>query len=171
MNSSEDKEFAYGSGHLNPIEAVNPGLVYELSRDDYVEMLCNIGYNTSKLRKITGDNSTCGVSPDRSLVRDLNYPALTIRVHPLQPFKVSFRRTVTNVGSANSTYEADIVPSSKVIITIIPHILSFKSLKEKQSFVVTIIGEKMLVKSIVSSSLIWTDETHHVRSPIIIDVN
>ncbi|KAI4305424.1 hypothetical protein L6164_028792 [Bauhinia variegata] len=46
MNSSEDKEFAYGSGHLNPIEAVNPGLVYELSRDDYVEMLCNIGYNT-----------------------------------------------------------------------------------------------------------------------------
>ncbi|KAI4305935.1 hypothetical protein L6164_029261 [Bauhinia variegata] len=168
MNGSEDKEFAYGSGHLNPIEAVNPGLVYDLSRDDYVEMLCNIGYTTLKLRKITGDNSTCGGSPHRSSVRDLNYPAIAMRVHPLQPFKISFRRTVTNVGSANSTYKANILEGSKINITVVPNVLSFKFLKEKQSFVVTIIGEKIHVESIVSSSLIWTDGIHCVRSPIIL---
>ncbi|KAI4305423.1 hypothetical protein L6164_028791 [Bauhinia variegata] len=171
MNGSEDKEFAYGSGHVNPVEAVNPGLVYELSRDDYVEMLCNIGYNTSSLRKITGDNSTCGASPDRSLVKDFNYPALAVRVHLLQPFKASFRRTVTNVGFANSTYKANIVASSKINITVVPDVLSFKSLKEKQSFVVTVIGGKTPAKTIISSLLIWTDGTHYVKSSIIVDIN
>ncbi|CAN1846622.1 unnamed protein product [Linum perenne] len=58
LNSSLEyvsAEFAYGSGQLNPINATNPGLVYETSPQDYINLLCNLGYGTHKIRVITGE--------------------------------------------------------------------------------------------------------------------
>ena len=34
----EDGEFAFGAGHVNPVKAIDPGLVYEASKDDYMKM-------------------------------------------------------------------------------------------------------------------------------------
>ncbi|KAF8380351.1 hypothetical protein HHK36_027836 [Tetracentron sinense] len=51
----EDAEFAYGSGHINPLKAVTPGLVFDASEADYIDFLCKQGYNTSTLRLVTGD--------------------------------------------------------------------------------------------------------------------
>ncbi|MED6221879.1 hypothetical protein PIB30_059054 [Stylosanthes scabra] len=60
MNKTDDndKEFSYGSGFVDPVKAINPGLVFYLSKDDYVNLLCSIGYDTAKVRQISGDNST-----------------------------------------------------------------------------------------------------------------
>ena len=38
-------EFAYGSGQINPTEAVDPGLVYDASKEDYINLLCSLGYD------------------------------------------------------------------------------------------------------------------------------
>ncbi|KAF3433056.1 hypothetical protein FNV43_RR24158 [Rhamnella rubrinervis] len=53
------REFAYGSGLLNPSMAVNPGLVFDASEEDYVNFLCKQGYNTTTVGLITGDRSVC----------------------------------------------------------------------------------------------------------------
>ncbi|KAK7276693.1 hypothetical protein RIF29_17837 [Crotalaria pallida] len=172
MNGAEDKEFAYGSGHVDPVQAINPRLVFDLSKDDYVNLLCNIGYDTQTIRKICGDNSTClSSTPQRSIVRDINYPALAIQVLPMQPFEINFTRTVTNVGSANSTYKVNVPSGSNMNITVVPQVISFKSLKEKHSFFVNVAGGKFPDNSVLSSSLVWTDGTHSVRCPVVIDVS
>ncbi|KAI3945594.1 hypothetical protein MKW92_032561 [Papaver armeniacum] len=57
--TNTDAEFAYGAGHINPLKAVNPGLVYDANEVDYVKFLCGSGYDTKSLRIITGDLSTC----------------------------------------------------------------------------------------------------------------
>ncbi|KAF1898259.1 hypothetical protein Lal_00033025 [Lupinus albus] len=171
MKGSEDEigEYAYGSGHVNPIPATNPGLVYDISLEDYIQMLCNLGYNNEKVKLISGKDNACSQPPNRSLVRDLNYPALAIDVKPTISFTINFNRTVTNVGLANSTYKATILPNPRINVTVVPEILSFKYVGEKLSFTVTVIGDKPTTT--LTSSLVWSDGTHNVRSPIVIDVS
>ncbi|XP_023520263.1 subtilisin-like protease SBT5.4 [Cucurbita pepo subsp. pepo] len=42
--------FIYGSGHIRPTGAMDPGLVYDLSPNDYLEFLCASGYKEKNLR-------------------------------------------------------------------------------------------------------------------------
>lgn len=59
VSTNPDAEFAYGSGHINPVGASSPGLVYDAGEADYVSMLCGQGYSTKSLQLISGDKSTC----------------------------------------------------------------------------------------------------------------
>uniref|UniRef100_A0A162B3L1 Uncharacterized protein n=1 Tax=Daucus carota subsp. sativus TaxID=79200 RepID=A0A162B3L1_DAUCS len=161
-------EFAYGSGHLDPVKAVNPGLVYEVSKQDYIKMLCSIGFNSSKLRIISGDNSTSCVAAETFTPKDLNYPAMTINVTKNKVFTVSFPRRVTNVGLSNTTYKAHIFANSQLSITVRPRTLQFKRLNEKHSFVVVVTGKIVHQNTTESASLVWSDGIHNVRSPIVI---
>ncbi|KAK2650670.1 hypothetical protein Ddye_018159 [Dipteronia dyeriana] len=169
MKHSEngDTEFAHGSGHINPLEAINPGLVYETLKPDYIKMLCSLGYSDELLRIISGDNSTCPKDSDIESQKDLNYPSMQANVTRDKPFEITFNRTVTNVGLANSTYKANVSQQPQnVSIKVEPVVLSFKSLKEKKSFTVTVTGS--LGKPFLSSSLVWSDGKHSVRSPIVV---
>ncbi|KAB2068015.1 hypothetical protein ES319_A08G001400v1 [Gossypium barbadense] len=95
---NQGAEFAFGSGHINPVKAIDPGLVYNTVKGDNIRFLCSIGYDEGK------------------------------------PFKVTFHRTVTNVGVARSTYNATIATLSELEIKVVPQVLSFKSLTEKKSY-------------------------------------
>jgi subtilisin family serine protease len=165
-------EFAYGSGNINPQQAIHPGLVYDISKEDYVQMLCNYGYDTNKIKQISGDNSSCDGPSKRALVKDINYPAMVFPVRPYHKrFHVKIHRTVTNVGFPNSTYKATLIHHNpKIKIKVEPKLLSFKSLNEKQSFVVTVVGGAKLNETVYSSSLVWSDGTHNVKSPIIVQI-
>ncbi|KAF9597718.1 hypothetical protein IFM89_021205 [Coptis chinensis] len=159
-------EFAYGAGQVNPVKAVDPGLVYDISENDYVEMLCDKHYSVDALKVITGRNVTCGqVEGDESL---LNYPSMTSYVNTKQPFHKYFPRKVTNVGSACSTYKAIISEQPQLNITVTPSILSFKSMNEQQDFAVNITGGVFETNAVVSASLTWSDGVHSVRSPIVV---
>ncbi|KAK7256214.1 hypothetical protein RIF29_29652 [Crotalaria pallida] len=173
MKGSKDEigEFSYGSGHVNPIQAIEPGLVYDIFEEDYVQMLCNLGYGNKAINLITGENHACPQVPNQSLVRNLNYPTLAAKVQSGTSFTIKFNRTITNVGQATSTYNATILPNPKINITVAPTILSFKSLNEKQSFIVTVTGEKLSRQIVLTSSLIWSDGTHNVRSPIVVQAS
>ncbi|VVB04589.1 unnamed protein product [Arabis nemorensis] len=64
MNTStspfnEMAEFAYGAGHVDPITAIHPGLVYEANKHDHIAFLCGLNYTGKNLRLISGDSSSC----------------------------------------------------------------------------------------------------------------
>ncbi|XVF68657.1 hypothetical protein PTKIN_Ptkin11bG0019000 [Pterospermum kingtungense] len=161
-------EFDYGSGHVNPVKAINPGLVYDTVKGDNIRFLCSIGYDEGKIRQISGDNSSCPKTSANLLPRDFNYPSLTAAVSTGVSFTVSFHRTVTNVGVPRSTYNAKVSSNSKLDIKVIPQVLSFKSLKEKKSYNVTVTGNALSISTMVFASLVWSDGSHSVRSPIVI---
>ncbi|XP_024013692.1 subtilisin-like protease SBT4.5 isoform X2 [Eutrema salsugineum] len=172
MNASaspinEMDEFAYGAGHVDPISAIHPGLVYEANKSDHIAFLCGLNYTGKNLKLISGDSVSCTKEQTKSLPRNLNYPSMTAQVSATKPFKVAFRRTVTNVGMSNSTYKAKVV-GTKLKAKVVPGVLSFKSLHEKKSFTVTVSGKGPGAEKLVSTHLIWSDGFHSVRSPIVV---
>ncbi|XP_057989655.1 cucumisin-like isoform X2 [Hevea brasiliensis] len=162
--ANSDAEFAYGSGHINPVKAIDPGLVYDAEEIDYVKFLCGQGYNATQLQLVTGDNSTCSEETNGT-VWDLNYPSFALSTLSGQSVTRIFHRTVTNVGSSSSTYKAIVNPTEGLNIQVQPNVISFQSLGEKQSFVVTV--EAALNTTAISGSLTWDNGVHQVRSPII----
>nr|XP_004308603.2 PREDICTED: cucumisin-like [Fragaria vesca subsp. vesca] len=172
MNVTNDSpgEFAYGSGHINPVQAINPGLVYEASKEDYIKLLCSI-LGESMVRLISGDNSTCPTHSDKDSPKDHNYPSFAGVVPVKKAFSLQFHRVVKNVGFANSTYSAKIFgKNTQVDIKVVPEVLSFESLNQEKPFDVTLVGPGLSDDSQphVSASLVWSDGTHSVRSPILI---
>ncbi|XP_012472763.1 subtilisin-like protease SBT4.4 [Gossypium raimondii] len=165
---NQGAEFAYGSGHINPVKAIDPGLVYDTVEGDNIRFLCSIGYDEGSIKIIAGNNTSCPKNSTKMLPRDFNYPTLTALVPAGKPFKVTFHRTVTNVGAARSAYNATIAALSELEIKVVPQVLSFKSLTEKMSYKVTVSGKALGGRSMVSATLIWSDDTHDVRNPVVI---
>ncbi|XP_019057570.1 PREDICTED: subtilisin-like protease SBT4.5 [Tarenaya hassleriana] len=163
-SSEEVNEFAYGSGHLNPTKAADPGLVYEITGDDYLKMLCSANYTASELKAIAGRAVSCPKGSNLK-IKDLNYPSMSAKFSS-RPSEITFLRTVTNVGPASSTYKAEVVSSSDLKVEIKPNTLSFKSVGEKKSFTVKVSGISSV--DFQSATLVWSDGSRTVRSPIVI---
>ncbi|KAL0922352.1 hypothetical protein M5K25_006330 [Dendrobium thyrsiflorum] len=160
-----EAELAYGAGHINPLAALSPGLIYDAQEIDYIKMLCGEGYITTILRLITGDQSSC-TSANNGTALDLNYPTFALQTEHGKPFSASFQRIVTNVGVSNSTYHAIVNAPSSLKINVEPNVLSFEALLEKKSFSVKLEGDAY--DTIISGVLIWSDGIHNVRSPIVV---
>ncbi|CAA7032244.1 unnamed protein product [Microthlaspi erraticum] len=162
-------EFAYGSGHVDPVAALNPGLVYELNKADHIAFLCGMNYTVTSLKLIAGEAVNCS-KDNEILPRNLNYPSMSAKLSSNSSFTVTFDRTVTNVGTPNSTYKSKIVAGhgSKLSVEVTPSVLSFETVSEKQSFKVTVTGSELNSKLPSSVNLIWSDGTHNVRSPIVV---
>ncbi|XP_061998211.1 subtilisin-like protease SBT4.10 [Rosa rugosa] len=161
-------EIAYGAGLINPSRAPYPGLVYDLDVQDYVDFLCSQGYSDKLLEQITRDKTTlCSSKSNNETVNDLNYPSFALPIKDPKFVNGVFHRTVTNVGSSNSIYRAKVVAPSGLKINVDPSVLSFTSLGQKKSFVVTVKGP-IEQSSMVSASLVWDDGAFQVRSPIVV---
>ncbi|XP_073119817.1 cucumisin-like [Henckelia pumila] len=165
VKTNTDAEFAYGSGQINPLQAKSPGLIYDLAESDYISFLCGQGYSSKNLKLITGENITCS-SAKNATVYDLNYPSFAPFATSGTSASGTFHRTVTNVGSATSTYTSIVLAPSGVRITVEPSTLTFESLGEKKTFVVTVTAT--IGDSVQSGSLVWYDGVHRVRSPIVV---
>ncbi|KZV44977.1 Subtilase 4.13 isoform 2 [Dorcoceras hygrometricum] len=172
MNATKDPkaEFSYGTGHIDPVKAADPGLVYEILTDDYIEFLCDSGYDAAFLSKLSGTSVHC--PGNKPISNDLNYPSMTYKVtlgdENNAAFSAHFNRTVTNVGSTNSIYKAITSSSLDYNITVNPSILKFSALGQKQSFEVTISGTMSSNTKLMTASLEWSDGVHSARSPIVV---
>ncbi|KAK8277539.1 hypothetical protein V6Z12_D10G275500 [Gossypium hirsutum] len=163
-NNNIEGEHAYGAGHINPLQATDPGLVYDAGEIDYVKFLCGQGYTIANIQLISGNSSSCSEETDGT-VWDLNYPSFALSSTPGKSITRVFHRTVTNVGSAVSNYRAVVNAPPGLIIQVQPSVLSFEYVGQQQSFVVTVGAE--LGNSMISGSLIWDDGVHQVKSPIV----
>ncbi|KAG9440465.1 hypothetical protein H6P81_020630 [Aristolochia fimbriata] len=157
-----DAEFAYGAGHIDPVKAVDPGLVYEAFEQDYVDYLCSHGYNGTNLRLVTGDSSAC----TRRRAMDLNYPSFSLPVQDGHKVEKTFYRTVTNVAG-KSTYRVKVNAPAGIEVAVQPAELSFAAAGERRSFRVAVKGGA-ISQTIISAEIVWTDGTHVVRSPLVV---
>ena len=164
----EDLEFAYGSGHINPLQAVDPGLVYDAYEADYINFLCMPPYNTTTMRLVTGDKSSfCNASkPGRAW--NLNYPSFSIAVEDGQRIMVVFTKIVTNVGPLSSAYTLSTYIPASIDVTVESSVLSFSAIGEKKSFIVQVYGPKIAQRPIISGAIIWKYGHYMVRSPLVV---
>ncbi|XP_058101001.1 subtilisin-like protease SBT5.6 [Magnolia sinica] len=152
--------FNYGSGHIRPTHASDPGLVYDASYTDYLLYLCSLGINVDRSFKCPG----YPISPT-----DLNHPSVAI---PKLKGTLIVKRTVTSVTNQKSTYSLTVHPPSGISVEITPKILSFNGVSERKSFSITFEadesnGRKKLRRGeYVFGWYAWSDGVHVVRSPM-----
>ncbi|KAJ4747536.1 Subtilisin-like protease [Rhynchospora pubera] len=155
--------FAYGSGHVHPNRAVDPGLIYDLSPNDYLNFLCMLGYNSTQIATFSHPYK-CPEKPIK--IEDLNYPSIAV---PNLSGKVTLTRRVKNVGTIG-TYQVHVEEPRGVSVSVEPTKLEFCKLGEEKEFKVVLEARSdASVGDYVFGALIWKNDGrrgHHVRSPI-----
>ncbi|CAN4091561.1 unnamed protein product [Withania somnifera] len=166
--------FDHGAGHVDPVTALNPGLVYDLKADDYLNFLCAMNYTSIQINSIARRPYSCETSKKYS-VTDLNYPSFAV-VFPEQmtagsrsgSSSIKFTRTLTNVGPAG-TYKVNVLsPSNSVKVLVEPETLAFTRMNEQQSYTVTFTSPSMPSTENVYGRIEWSDGKHVVSSPVAI---
>lgn len=76
QNQSPATPFDMGSGFVNATAALDPGLVFDSSYDDYMSFLCGINGSAPVVMNYTGQN--CWVYNSTISGADLNLPSITI---------------------------------------------------------------------------------------------
>ncbi|KAL0390395.1 UNVERIFIED_CONTAM: Subtilisin-like protease SBT3.18 [Sesamum calycinum] len=160
--------FDVGAGHINPVQAFDPGLVYDMTTRDYILFLCNIGYSEEQIQAIVSCPST--TCPDRTEPNwNINYPSITVSSLTCT---TTIKRTVRNVGHMKTAmYFASIVSPNGVEVVVWPRILMFTPLKEEMTYFVTLKPLKMSEGRYDFGWITWSDGFHQVRSPLVVQVN
>ncbi|OMO82000.1 hypothetical protein COLO4_23304 [Corchorus olitorius] len=164
MDLKVGNTWAMGAGHVDPEKALDPGLVYNLTADDYINFLCASNLSLEQIKAITRRDVNCSQEAQNLHPWDLNYPAISVAFDPsLEPsfWEVDVTRTVTNVGNATSTYTVAITNPAGIITTVDPPTLMFKQLDEIKSYTVKIAADPSCVPPGTGQSefgqLSWSD--------------
>ncbi|PHT94710.1 hypothetical protein T459_02592 [Capsicum annuum] len=156
-----------GSGHVDPNKALDPGLVYDATPQDYVNLLCSMNFTEEQFKTIARSSTNQNCSNPSA---DLNYPSFIALYSTEVDFTLlerKFKRTVTNVGQGAATYKAKIKAPKNSTVTVSPRILVFKNKNEKQSYTLTV---RYIGPNNYDGSITWVQQNgnHYVRSPIVI---
>jgi len=163
--------FARGAGHVDPNRAVDPGLVYDAGTEDYITLLCALGYTAEQVA-VFAPAANCSTRAGSS-VGDHNYPAFSVVFTSNKLAVVKQRRVVRNVGTnVKATYRAKVSSPAGVRVTVRPGKLEFSAKQKTQEYEITfaqrIIGS--VTEKHTFGSIVWSDEDakHTVTSPIAI---
>lgn len=157
--------YAHGAGHINPVQALDPGLVYDIDAQEYYEFLCTQKLSPLQL-KVFSNKRTCHktlASPG-----DLNYPALSVIFsQDTTVSSLTLRRTVTNVGQPSSSYTVRVSRFNGARVVVKPSALNFTRVNQKLSYEITFrtISRQPAPEF---GHLVWKDGVHRVRSPIVL---
>jgi hypothetical protein len=172
--------FDFGAGHVHPMRAMDPGLVYDIAPADYVAFLCNLNYTAQNIRAVTRRAADCRGARRAGHAGNLNYPSMSatfVVVDSGRAMRTHFIRTATNVGGGRAVYRAEVQAPEGCNVTVRPAQLAFRRDGQKLSFVVRVeaaagaAGKMEPGSSVVRiGALTWTDGRHAVRSPIVVTV-
>ncbi|KAJ6885835.1 hypothetical protein NC651_026483 [Populus alba x Populus x berolinensis] len=161
--AAEATPFNYGSGHLQPNRAMDPGLVYDLTTKDYLNFLCSIGYNATQMSIFIEEPYAC--PPKNISLLNFNYPSITV---PNLSGNITLTRTLKNVGTPG-LYRVRVKKRDGILVKVEPESLKFSKLNEEKTFKVTLKAkDNWFYSSYVFGGLTWSDGVHHVRSPIVV---
>uniref|UniRef100_A0A0D3ESY9 Subtilisin-like protease n=1 Tax=Oryza barthii TaxID=65489 RepID=A0A0D3ESY9_9ORYZ len=171
--------FAYGSGHVRSVQALDPGLVYDTTSADYADFLCALRPTQNPLPlplPVFGDDGkprACSQGAQYGRPEDLNYPSIAV---PCLSGSATVRRRVKNVGAAPCRYAVSVTEAlAGVKVTVYPPELSFESYGEEREFTVRLeVQDAAAAANYVFGSIEWSEESesdpdrkHRVRSPIV----
>ncbi|KAG4926084.1 Subtilisin-like protease SBT1.1 [Glycine max] len=160
--------FAVGSGHVNPVSAFDPGLVYDIGTEDYLNYLCSLNYTSSQIALLSRGKFACS---KKAVLQagNLNYPSFAVLFDSSAlNANVTYTRVVTNVGKPQSAYAVKVKQPDGVSVTVEPRVLKFEKVGQKLSYKVTFlaVGKARVAGTSSFGSLIWVSGRYQVRSPI-----
>ena len=97
---------------------------------------------------------------------ELNYPSFHV---VLGSSPQTFKRKVTNVGTANSTYELEVVEPKGVGVSVWPEKLTFTNMNQTVRYSVTfctLTSESRNGSELAQGFLIWVSDKYSAKSPI-----
>ncbi|XBI92327.1 hypothetical protein VPH35_029417 [Triticum aestivum] len=134
-NRSPGTPLDYGSGHVSPNQATDPGLVYDATADDYVNFLCGLRYSSRQIAAVTGRrNASCATGANL----DLNYPSFMVILNHTTSATRTFKRVLTNVAGSAAKYSVSVTAPAGMKVTVTPSALSFGGKGSKEGFSVTV---------------------------------
>lgn len=147
--------WSQGAGFIAPNKAIDPGLVYDMGKADFVSYQCL----TQKALVSAADCTTYGTL-DQSF--NLNLPSITLGA---MTGTTVVKRRVTNVGTSSATYQST-ASITNMGVTVTPASLTLAP-GQTRSFTVTVTPNAATPKFTWQyGSLSWTDGVHVVRSPL-----
>lgn len=151
--------FDYGSGHVNPRSALDPGLVFDAGYDDYLGFLCTMpGINANEIKKYT--NSPCNYTMHHP--SNLNTPSIAIS-HLVGTQTVT--RTATNIGEEESYVISARMPPEVAIEVDPPAMTLLPGLPRK--FSVTLTVRSVTGTYSFGEVLMKGSRGHKVRLPVV----
>ena len=171
--------FDFGAGHVDPMRAMDPGLVYDITPVDYVNFLCNLNYTEQNIRAITRRPADCRGARRAGHAGNLNYPSMSATFAAdgtRATMKTHFIRTVTNVGGGRAVYRATVRSPEGCAVTVQPRQLAFRRDGQKLSFTVRVEAAAPAKKmepgssQVRSGAVTWSDGRHAVNTPVVVTV-
>ncbi|PIA43138.1 hypothetical protein AQUCO_02000517v1 [Aquilegia coerulea] len=157
--------WAHGSGHVDPQKALDPGLVYDISTEDYIAFLCSLDYGIEHVKAIVKrPNITC--SRKFADPGQLNYPSFSVSFGKKRV--VRYTRVLTNVGLASSVYNVNITGPANIGVTVKPMKLVYRAVGQRLRYTVTFVSKRGSngMGGVQFGSIVWSSDLHQVRSPI-----
>ncbi|XAR58180.1 Tripeptidyl-peptidase II [Bertholletia excelsa] len=160
-----------GAGEINPLRALNPGLVFETTTNDYLNFFCHYGISEKKIRSISNyTNFSCPKhSNNEDLISNINYPSVSIgSLRGLEGVKF-VQRTLTNLGSARASYVSSIDAPPGLLVNVSPRRIDFAKVLQRVSFRISFHANDAS-RGYNFGSITWADGVHQVRMPFAVNV-
>ena len=150
--------FDFGSGHIVPNSALDPGLVYDITDDEYDAYACGIA-SPAVSQARCDELEAAGFSFEP---RTLNLPSVAMsRLANTQ----TVTRRVTNVSDEAGAYVAEVSPPPGMTIAVSPSSIALAP-GESASFDVTVTYESGPLDLWRFGSMTWRSDSHTVYSPV-----
>jgi subtilisin family serine protease len=150
--------FDYGGGHIVPNDALRPGLVYDVSDDEYDAFACGVA-SPAVTPARCADLAAAGHS---FFARDLNQPAIAISRLASQE---TVTRRVSNVSDEAESYNIEIAAPPGISVSVAPPTISLGP-GESTNFDVTLTYESGPLDLWRFGSITWIGDNHDVRSTL-----
>jgi subtilisin family serine protease len=147
------KIFRQGAGHVQPVSAANPGLVFDSGFNEWLGFLCGTGQLTA---------AYCpSIRIDPS---NLNVPSIAIGD---LPGTQTVTRRVTNVSGGSLTVTASISGLTGITAVVSPATLTLAA-GQTAAFTVAFTNAEAAPGSYAGGQLTWSGSGTSVRSPIVV---
>lgn len=151
--------FDYGSGHVNPRAALDPGLIFDAGYEDYLGFLCTTpGIDVHEIRNYT--NSPCNYTMGHP--SNFNTPSITIS-HLVGTQSVT--RTVTNIAE-EETYVMTARMDPSIAIEVNPPAMTLRP-GASRKFSVTLTVRSVAGTYKFGQVLMKGSRGHKVRVPVV----